>query len=1243
MTMNQSHQILRPLWRKIKSQIDRKKLVLLHCFLNGPKALDSMSRDSPSENLVHVEGHFFYNPLSLQQRTNPGSRKLQRVVVTAPKAMLVETLQWIHYTARERKMVLRKQQATCDASPRLQEIQVDNNTNSVAPQPSQYIEKQEWAAAIQKNTNRQDEVMSVERTPNTHSLRPTTDQFTILKRRPTNGKKVPSALRNMTLASNNGSSQLSEEDLFQLLINWMRVREENEISASNLQERMEADMFALTEENKSLKNHLETLDNQLQRSRCQSKIYGAQIENWKTKLAKFKGILNELGAEYRNLRNENLRLKDSKATLENERNEIESGIKDAKRQISQAAVLVKEKRTQLAESERKVESMTLALKNEEEKTAFVQTQLVEERRRSSILESYIHNNSRVQTKQLAIIRTEQQEMLNKLNSAFDRLDQSVNASQAANQTTLELTLEKTFPLLKELSEQLLSCRADIQQYKDTVHKIFSSANMFDFKLNEGLERNFALNENVAHKVLEQLKLFENTNGCHMALLKQLGINEEQYNTVREMLEALKPSMQTISSSLTTLNEKGIDLTQHITHLEKCIFEAQNPAPTIDVCALFTENAALKDQKEQLSIRVRSAEENAKAKELETEKANCALLDVTTKMQEEMKRAQDFEAEVVNQRQTIISIEAKIREELNRASVIARDQAKARFEQQIHKMLREKAEAEKDMAAIRESLAEAEKENEAKTQRHELESTILEREQQLRELEASRTQIATRMSEQEAELELLREAKVAALAQQKKISHQLDAVQGTIVELSDRLSSKDVEFKYVQKKLDTCQSNLLKREEELTQVKKKLCNAESARSKMETGKRKAKSEIHALLKRLQDSERWKRNIKAAITRPGDPPFDGPVAGTWDKLKDYLNSADNDNPGPDSQKTTVPTGLNVVSVSRSPSVALTPNRICESPIQGFVQTTEVIYRPQSFQGGELSSPVLTNARAGNTDSLNHCERPELLTEIVPFSSIRQQLSAASCSSLSPEPSDLAEMLDLTPNNKPHSVHGDTVVELPTQTNEKGTVATSDKADGFELGTIDEQSRSSQHQLVKLNCLATETAGGHKNAREDQDKQKTVTFRAEKEGNRIEKRKFSATVDSTAEESASEDRLIKKPGRTMKRTYSKIQRSPSSNGVPKFPNESNASPASERSNRDTHTENQYTSNDKRARVSVAPSNSKPRGQGQGAGNYLERRTSPASLASGNSRQSSAIESNPKNNRWTARGATRRSQITQ
>ncbi|EAW16148.1 uncharacterized protein NFIA_054960 [Aspergillus fischeri NRRL 181] len=1108
---------------------------------------------------------------------------------------------------------------------------------------------------MQQNSNRQDEAINKEGVPNMHSLGPTTDHFRISKRRPTNGKKVPSAKRTMTLASDNGSSQLSEEDLFQLLINRMRVREENEIAASNLQERMEADMSELAEENKSLKNQLETLDNQLQRSRCQSKTLRAQIENWKAKLAKFKGILNELGLEYRSLRNENLRLKDSKATLENERTEIESGIEDARRQSSQAAVLLGKNRSQLAESEKKVEAMTLVLKNAEEKTVFLQSQLMEERRRSSILESYIHNNSRVQTKQLAVIRTEQQEMLSKLNSAFDILGQSVNASQAATQTTLESTLEKSFSLLKELSEQLSRDRVDIQQCNDIVHKIFSGVNTFDFKLNEGLERHFALNENVSHNIREQLKLFENNNGCHMALLKQLGINEEQYNAVRKRLEALEPSMHSINSSLMTLNEREIDLIQHITHLEKSVLEAQNLAPTTDVCGLSMENAALKDQIEQLSIKASSAEENAKAKELETEEAKRALLDVTAKMEEEMKRAQDFEAEAVNLRQKTISIETKIREELNRASVIARDQAKARFEQQVHKLLREKAEAEKDMAAIRESLAEvqasmviniesyegsstnglqAEMEHAEKKQRDELESMVLERDQQIRKLEDSRTQEAARMSGQEAELELLRKSKAAALAQQKTVSQQLDEVQGRIVELNDRLSSKDIEIENLQKKLDACQMNLLGKEKEFTQVKEKLCAAESARSNLETGKAKAKSEIHALLKRLQDSERWMKNIKEAIARPDDPPG-GSFLGTWDKLRDYLSSTDIDNPCADSQGTTVLAAPNVANASTSPSATLAPNRICDSPIQGFVQTTEVIYRTQSFHGGGLSSPVQTNARAGNIDPVSHCEKPESSTEIVPFSNIRRQLSPASGSSLSPEPSDLAEMLDITPKNK--SPQGDTVVEMPKQQNEKGNAATSHKDDSLDLGVIGEHSRSSPHQPLKLNSLATETAGGHKNARADQEKQKTVTFEAEKEVTRIEKRKFSATVDNTAEESPSKNQLIKKPERTTKRTYSKFQRSPSSQGVPKFTNESNASPASERSNRDTHTETQYTSNDKRARVSVAPSNSEPRGQAQGTANYLERRTSPAGLASGSSRQSSAIENNPKNNRWTTRGARR------
>ncbi|RHZ53402.1 hypothetical protein CDV55_100711 [Aspergillus turcosus] len=1071
--------------------------------------VNSISHASDKDCTTHGATRNNVSCLSATRSCSPAMHKPQDSGIAANRDNSAES-DACRNTPTDRLQIQRGQNGGSQTAGDIQCIAVVNpdvDANSVTPQPSERV------AAMEQNPNRQNEVTNRDGVPNMPSLGPTTDHFRISKRRPTNGKKASSVKRTVTLASDNGDSQLSEEDLFHLLIHRMKVREENEIAASNLQERLEADMSELAEENKALKNQLEILDNQLQRSKCQSKTYRAQIENWKAKLAKFKGILNDLGVEYRNLRNENLRLKDVKATLENERTEIESGIEDARRQISQATALVGEKRNQLAESEKKIESMTLALKNAEENTAFVQTQLMEERRRSSILESYIHNSSRAQTKQLGVIRTEQQEMLSKFNSAFDTLSQRVDASQAATQTTLELTLEKSFSLVKELREQLSTGRVDIQQCNDIAHKIFSSVNTFDSKLNEGLERSFALNENAAHNIMEQLKVFENNNGSYMALLKQLGINGEQYNALRERLEALEPSMHRINSSLTTLEEKEIDLVQHITHLEKSISEGQNPALATDVCGLSTENAALKNQIEQLSIKVSSAEENAKAKELESEEAKCALLEVTAKMQEEMKRAQDLEAEGASLRQETISIETKIREELNRASVISRDQTKARFEQQIHKLLREKVEAEKDMATIRESLAEAqasmviniescegsftngvqaERGHAAKKQRDELESTLLEREQQIRKLEDFRAQEAARMSEQEAELGLLRNSEAAALAQQKTIFQQLDEVQGRIVELNDRLSSKDLEFENLRKKLDTCQSDLLGKEEELTQVKKKLCDAETARSNLEAGKAKAKSEIHALLKRLQDSERWMKNIKEAIARPDDPPLGGSFLGAWDKLKDYLSSTDiNDDPCSDSQNTTVPAAVNVVNACKSPSVTLTPNRICESPIQGFVQTTEVIYRTQSFQGGGLSSPVQTNARAGNIDSLSHCEKPESSTVIVPFSSLRQQLSPASGSSLSPAPSELAEMLDLTPKNK--SPQSDTVVETPKQKNEQWSEATWLRADDFNLRMTDERSLSSQHQPLNLNSVATETAEVHKIAMENQEKQKTVTFEA------------------------------------------------------------------------------------------------------------------------------------------------------
>lgn len=302
---------------------------------------------------------------------------------------------------------------------------------------------------------------------------PMGDGHRVSKRRAANGNRPTSLKRLVTCRPSDKGSQLSEEDLFKLLIHRMRIREENELAASGIQKQMQAHISELAEENEVLKSHVGILNTEVQKSQSQIKTHRAQIESWKQKLGKFKVFLNELGAEYQNLRKENLRLKDIKDSLDNEGKEIKSEIEDAKRRVSQVVDIVNEKRKHLSETENMITSMALGLRNAEERTKFIELRLFEEKRRSSILESYIQSSSRVQAKQLGLIRTDQLEMKSTIKSASDKLSQKLDASQTETLSTLRSTLENWALLVKEVKAELLKDKADVQQCSEIASKVSS--------------------------------------------------------------------------------------------------------------------------------------------------------------------------------------------------------------------------------------------------------------------------------------------------------------------------------------------------------------------------------------------------------------------------------------------------------------------------------------------------------------------------------------------------------------------------------------------------------------------------------------------------------------------------------------------------------------------------------------------------------------------------------------------------
>ncbi|KAL4920828.1 hypothetical protein BDW62DRAFT_164706 [Aspergillus aurantiobrunneus] len=145
-----------------------------------------------------------------------------------------------------------------------------------------------------------------------------TDQWKIVKRRHKSHSDKRRATTRVSYAPSDTSLQVPEEVLFQQLIGRLRAREESEAVASNLQKEMEANMTALREENNVLKEELQLMGRKLQKRTTEARAYKLQTDSWKSKLAKVKIFLNELGAGYQNLRGEAIHFKATRKSLDKE-------------------------------------------------------------------------------------------------------------------------------------------------------------------------------------------------------------------------------------------------------------------------------------------------------------------------------------------------------------------------------------------------------------------------------------------------------------------------------------------------------------------------------------------------------------------------------------------------------------------------------------------------------------------------------------------------------------------------------------------------------------------------------------------------------------------------------------------------------------------------------------------------------------------------------------------------------------
>ena len=427
---------------------------------------------------------------------------------------------------------------------------------------------------------------------------------------------------------------------------------------------------------------------------------------------------------------------------------------------------------------------------------------------------------------------------------------------------------------------------------------------------------------------------------------------------------------------------------------------------------------------------------------------------------------------------------------------------------------------------------------------------------------------------------------------------------------------------LEERLGTLQAEFSRKKEECSSMKQELSVANAAKLTLESGKSKAKGEIHSLLLRVQDSERWMKSIKDELEKFGISTSTEPFPETWNKLEMLLQlaiasgfpDASSNNP------------LQQVGCTPKGAIASTPRKVCESPSQ-FVQTTELIYRTQNIP--TFSSPA---GHEANT-TIDTVPDSQMSTNIVPFSSFQKQLSPVHCSSPNHDTGDFGTIFAQTPRKEyPKEANG------PINERKNGISSSSDtEKNEKSLSPAKNANRESQtnddknpgKKLPGADPVDGENGDEHRNADYSGDKHRVVTFEGQDTVNSGSKRRMP---DSSFREKTAEGFPSERPIRPNRRTYSRIRKASPVRDNGRLAVQDEAPPSAQKMG----TGSPYDNRNKRARVSNGSNQSRSRKQTQGGSDCVERRASPASLASGSSRQNTANQ-NSSNQRWATRGQRR------
>ncbi|KAJ5796405.1 uncharacterized protein N7518_004945 [Penicillium psychrosexuale] len=1106
---------------------------------------------------------------------------------------------------------------------RVVDIEKTNEVNFALPKPPQ---------VQHPHRERQDIETPCSRVP----LKPVQNQSQGSKRRRAPEKDASSKQQAPLIGGKHGV-QLSEDDLFELLITRMRQREESEQAAAVIQRQVTNENMALKEENLNLQDRLNKCQGQLAKTSSESRSQRAQIDKWKAKLGTFKGVLNELGREYGAVREQAKELKEATISLDREKNEIQHSLDDIRLKVSNSAETIQHQSERLSISEGTVASLREALDHSEKRGDLVKTQLSNEKKRIATLEAYIQSESQSQLRNLVLVRNDQRKMAEKLDSAYELFTTSCFKSQDNILSKLSPVLEHCLDSVQGLKEQCSAETLNVQEFTNSVHEATSRFNSLAGQVTSDVDRGTEMSKNVFQALQEALQAIEDNLGPYSSIFKQIANSESCYGNLQQKLQIIEPMLDSLGGSVKAVGITETDLVRGLENFGQKLSEARipagNPVLEMEVANKFAENTQLQLQLQEISIEVESLRKQLANKSSENQHLQHALTETVTNEQASKNQNARLEIEKTALRSELQLLEQRIREELDAASIELQDQMKAKFEEQVQGLETEKAKLERDfnnlqaqLANVQSSLTETEKTAEEERLEKASMAQLDESQRRIEELNVACSKYITEAKAIEAESNLLKSSEAGLLTEKERFLEQLQQakVKTTELEASLRLKTESVALKEkaihdAEKRAEVLQQETARKSEELAATKESLAMLASQSTALEKVGEEADAEIISLLRRAQEAESWQATITEGFAKVIEVHSDEPFEQTWQKIEDIIQS------------------------SLAPSV--TGDTSCNKPHDtGNMEDSNLLTlesregkHANRFAADESNKGPLNTGGDMQTDgslapknfspskALKHGDCAESLPKfpaghghIVPFSSLHDRLSRENSMSLFNDPAELEMLFMSTPDLPEALVPKDAPNKAPEYQNIlDDPLRMSRDLNGPNPvlgiqppGADDNKSERPQSALENIDSSFVDK---HAKNERPNTKRKVVNFEGARFITQTEVGKARRMSDATDNSSGRESES-KELKRTQKRTYSRLRQSVAQEETGSIETTTEMQPA----NKALVGKSQQSSMDKTGHSSNA--NPRPPKRARNAADGPERRLSPKGLASGSSRGNTA-----------------------